>query len=198
MGYPTEAELVELLEQHGIPVPARPGDYLAAAISDWEKATGYSPFLAEGEARRYLYDAPRFGVPLDLGHGFFTVTEVRVDIESPREPFGGRVLTESQDYVLLPYTGPPFRAVRFITAPVVGIRAGSILITGRKGYAADVPSDVRVVVLNRAAMRALLAAMPLAMVKQGEVSYKFDYEAADRLWRAAFLKYRWTPLSGVE
>ena len=170
----------------GFEIPAEfdPRRAIAAAIRDWERETGWSPFIKDAVDRTEWYDPPRagsFGCILDLRKGLLSSTSIVIGCQP--DGTGGTVAVNSVDFLYGPYDGGlsenPYTELRFLRVPYGGPR--SIKIVGRFGYADDCPEDAYQAILFRAAAMALpIAGGPsgsMRRVKQGPVEYEFDTTA---------------------
>lgn len=152
--YPTKAECLALFTEVGITLPTGLGAdqleyYRFAAIDDFEIQT-QRPFLADASATQLLFDPPgpndRWIVKggskrLMLGCSFATITEVRVGVTADDT---GTVLTEGVDYRTLPLNSAallqPITEIEFFITQFG--EAGSIRITGRRGYWTSIRANV--------------------------------------------------------
>ncbi len=177
--YPTEEELGTFLVAAGLASTAPDtgvlGPYIQQAVDQFERSTGWVPFLEEASAHDYYFDAPEWGASLDLLSGFTTITAV-VTGYSPES--SGNTLTLNEDYYLVAYNaaldGSPFTKIDFRSTPPSGMR--SIVVTGKKGFASSIPADVYQAVLQRAAGNAAAFLYPSALaskIKQGPVEIDF-------------------------
>lgn len=173
---------------------------MAAAVRQFEKDTGYSPFLADG-AKSVRHDPPKDG-RLTLACGFVSVTAVALDYSSTSD---GSVLVEDTDYSLLPLNyadrGMCVDQIDFFYAR--GGMPRSVLVTGEPGrMRANSPDfdDVSFWLLRGAASSIALEAQgqegPLTRLKQGPVEMEFAKDSASRIegwatgYRAMVDRYR--------
>lgn len=154
--WPVQEDFDARLGAFGATLPAGldAEELIAEAVTEFERRTKWSPFLAEKEDSETAFDSD--GGSLDLRGGYVEVTTVTVDIS-----FGssGRVLTAIQDYSLMPAHAAavkrPFTDILFETAPMRG--PGAILVTGKRGYCTEIPKDAWYAVLNWAVREAIVA-----------------------------------------
>jgi hypothetical protein len=151
--YPTATDLQTLLVTTGIldsPATA-PLDTLdragaiAAAVAEWERQTGYQPFLAAGVDSSRYYDGPESERLLLDGGLAANPTYVKV---------GGSTYTLNSEYWVKPdnalVKGQPIGWIEF--AGVLGPTRRLIEIAGRWGYATTVPDDAWQAILAGAAV----------------------------------------------
>lgn len=143
---------------------------MASAVSEWEKLTGWHPFLAAQAEVTRTFDPPgptstrwRYeggGNVLDLGAGFLSVSSV---VHGTTDYIIGG---DSAQVYLLPVDAAakerPFTDLRFCW-PVFGVPQ-SIQVTGVCGYGAALPEDVWTILLRMAATD---LAPELALLKTG-------------------------------
>lgn len=194
--FPTVADVQALLIGGGfLPDPLTAAQKLlpwktweTAARREFERRTGFAPFIAAATPVTRTYSPPDDGVRLlDLGTGFVSVSAVVVD---------GITLT-SAEYALLPESAPvdgePYTMLRFACRQYA--RPGGISIAGRAGYTAIEDgavsqagelSDVWQAVQGKAAAEALkvLMSMPgegrIERVKQGDVDITYATGVTER------------------
>ncbi len=153
--YPTEADLASRLKADGVSPETIAAfqdggmllDATQSAVSDWEDATNWHPYLAGSPAPR-LFDAP-----LSVSGGR-NVPGSRVDLDAPLLSLmsvacGGRVLTADRDFFAAPRNAPaadkPYLWITFAVPP-----AGSVVITGRWGRVAVIPDNVWDAIISQA------------------------------------------------
>lgn len=172
--YPTTADVQTFIEAMGLTAPSNLDTIVDGVVSEFERKTGYQPFLADAAATTWTFDPPyqMRGFRLNLEGAFFTVTAVEVN---------DTALTITDDYTLLPLNAARFVPVRgwdelmFKSHP--GTLAGSIEVTGRRGLYAALPDDVYQAIFNKAARLGISAGsasgLDVKRVKQGtrEVEY---------------------------
>jgi hypothetical protein len=191
--YPTATDLTTYLAARNITAPSNLLVHLNAAIDEWERLTGYMPFLAETSDSTSHFDPPTFTRVLDLQRGYTSITSVAVGV-SDDDPTG-TVLTAGKDYFAIPYNGTTIEALRFIASP--GTRPRSIKVVGKKGYATFVPDDAFRAILVRAAHFAMqnLGSANLVSMKEGDISLQFQQKGGELdLWQNAIAKYTRIPV----
>lgn len=186
--WPTDEELVSMLESAGFVVPG-PSNAVGVAVAEWERLTGWQPFLGpvdgddEPVASTFAYDPPAWGCVLQLRRGFVTVDEIAVGV-SAEDP-DGTVLAAS-GYDLLPMLETPTTEIRFRSA--WGGGPGSVRVTGQPGYCSSLPHDAYDAVLKRAASLLLAQTLPViasaGTVKQGSLT--LDVGAMLTGWNTTF------------
>jgi hypothetical protein len=172
--WPTGTELSAAVVGMGAAIPAgfTANDIIAGAIEEFERLTGYKPFLAATDPVTRQYD-PTFGFTLRT-HPFYTVTGVTV---------AGVAKTAGTDYYPLPHNaaadGVPITSIRF-EVPLQG-KPAEVSVTGRQGYGVSIPLDVWNAVLNKGVAECLArAAGPsgsVSEIEQGLVKVKYGQEA---------------------
>jgi len=209
-GYPTAADIQGLLTQAGITADATElATYAAAAVSEWEQATGWKPFLAGATDQTRRYTPEEWGMAtLDLGGGLVELTSVVVN---------DTTLTLTDDFFLEPASAPedgePYTWVEF-RSRVRGQRQ-CIEVTGRWGYCDELPSDVFAAIRAKAALLAAEPAVRAALnattaasgrlrrVTEGDVTHEYSegtsvterravFEAWAAQWNTAVTRYRRT------
>jgi hypothetical protein len=206
--WPTAAELTALFTGLGLAVPDGVDleIHANAAVAEWDRRTGYQPFLSGASATR-RFDPPNSGrVPgfwtyrggrkiLDLRAGVTAVTQVSAYVSADDS---GTELTVDEDYWLLPLNAAerssPYTQIEF-RSPKFG-QAASIEVTGTWGFADTVPDDAYLAVLNYAAANVLSVIREALMAgvvewKEGDISERSSIENIAKLgegWRAEFDK----------
>lgn len=142
-------------------------NYLAARIQNWERTSGYMPFLCAQDSQGNPVQTTRiFNPPGNLNSptptggyywfsagavgrsnrlyvecGFTAISQIMVNVTFN---YAGDSLTYLQDYLLLPNNsiveGKPYNEVQFLWNMIGGIDQ-SITITGNFGYGTTVPAD---------------------------------------------------------
>ena len=200
--YPTDADLEAFLSNLSLPVP--PGldleAKIAAAIADWETATGWRPYLAARDAdgnplaTTRLFDPPgssgagrsspgRGARCLYLRAGLLSLTSLAVGVVP--DPTGnytdgigtaGTLLTQNLNFYLRPqdagYRGEGFTEVEFLS-PIRGVPQ-SVAVTGVWGRTLTLPGDVREAILQMAAMQCvpeMQMALSNGLVKIDDVQF---------------------------
>jgi len=195
--YPSSDRLSTFITGHGLDVTNYEG-LLAGAIDaarrSFENDTDHRPFLAATSATERAFDPPTNGPLLFCGSLAVAPTSVTY------QPYGSsaETLTLRQDYTLEPSNalsmGEPITRLRFRrrwTTPLAPEQLQSVLITGRWGYATEVPDDAYQAILERGAANVWTqltqsATGGLLGWKHGERSV--DY--GDNRWTA--LNEKWT------
>jgi hypothetical protein len=153
MAAPTTTDFTNFLAVIGVTASGSAvlATILADATQEFEERTGRQKYEGDSAttAVRYTLPWPQGKSVLLTIADCWTITEVRVDYSGAGT---GTALTEWDDYVLRP-TGyaqksRPVEAIQFQNLP--STKAGSILITGKLGYASSMPSAVFEAILCRA------------------------------------------------
>jgi len=125
----------------------------AAAAAEWERRTGYRPFLGSGTSQTRAYDPPGpnrrtlsgysllgGGRILDLEAGLYGLTSLSIGVGQDAP---GTLLTLGVDFWLEPLNadviGVPWQRVRF-RAPIFGLES-SVAVVGLFGYGSVIPED---------------------------------------------------------
>lgn len=170
--WPTGSQLSAAVAGVGGAVPAgyTAADLIAAAIAEWERKTGWTPFLANVGTTTLEHD-PSGWYTLRLRAPFFTVTSVTVD---------GVTKASGTDFWPMPYNS------QTVMTPIVGLRFReplvgdpmTISVTGRLGYDDDIHEDAWMAVLNRAVAMVLEidagTTGQATEIEQGLVKVKYD------------------------
>ena len=127
----------------------------AAAASEWEKRTGWSPFLMKPDAP--VQSRPFNGTDLD---GVLNLRAAAQEIAGLIA--GTRALVEGTDFWLLASADPddlayepPYTALRFLRPRAHPLRPGEIRVSARWGFCSELPPDVRQQILDAAKLVAL-------------------------------------------
>lgn len=158
--WPTSYEVLSFLAAAGFTVSAEAGtDQVLAAVDEWERLTGWQPFLGptdDGDPVLAVraFDPPEWGDTLPLRGGLLSIEGVTVGV-SPTST--GTVLAAT-GYQGEPVLGQPFTELRFRTGWHGG--PGSVRIEGWWGYCSTLPHDAYDAVLKRAASLLLAQVMP--------------------------------------
>jgi hypothetical protein len=202
MSYPTAANLVSYLAEMGVTVPSgTAGGRIAAVVSEFERQTGWVPFVGVATPEARIYDAP-FGIAgvfsLHLEGGIYDITGLTVEFLDYQ---GNWTVQPAADYVLrswVPVAGSPVVIIGLKRLPVP--RYQSVRVTGRWGYHANCPADVFQAMLDKAASDILattaLAQSPAQEVKLQDMTVKSGagYEAmtarAATDWQRVIERYR--------
>lgn len=151
--YPTDSDVAALAASVPLPSGFAFTGMAEAAVDEWERRTGYRPFLGSGTVETRMYDPPGpnrrtlsgysllgGGRLLDLGSGLYGLTSVSIGV-GPDAP--GTPLTLGTDLWLEPLNadliGVPWQRIRF-RAPVFGLES-SVAVAGLFGYGATIPED---------------------------------------------------------
>lgn len=177
----TGAEVAAMMVSSGLASAAPSADsiapYILAAIEEWERKTGWRPFL-EGASADWRYDPPAIGRTLDLQAGFTEISAVRTGL-NPTDSTG-TLLTAESDYELRPVDARaidrPYYEIKFIASPGSGSK--SIKVTGKKGFDNLIADEVWLAVARRSAFLAigdLTSGGDLTKrIKQGPVEIEFS------------------------
>lgn len=199
--WPIEDDLTARLTALGVTLPAGldADEVIAEAVSEWDRATKWSPFLAEESDSETVFDY--FGGRLDFRGGYTEVTEVAANIDSGNP--SGTVLTEGTDYRLYPSHAPnvnrPYTDIVFVTSVLKGV--GTVKVTGKRGYCTTIDRDAWYAVLDRAVKTVLeFRAGEKGQVvefQQDTVRKKFasatgggTIDAFDQRWKKAVGRYK--------
>lgn len=170
--YPADTDLREYLrslrlfdadEEDAVFGALRLDQRIREAVAEWERATGYQPFLAAGAATERPFDPP--GPPssagltrgggrvLDLAAGLATFTSLVVGVTATTP--AGTALTRNTDFWLYPLDaeaeGRPWDRVEFASLQTGA--PNSVRITGRWGWSTTVPDDAWGAILVGGALR---------------------------------------------
>lgn len=151
MAWPTTGEVTTELGAYGVTLPTGVvlANKLDAAISRFEKITGYSPFLADADNVNVLVD-PSFSPSIILPCGFVSIAEISDD---------GVALTPNEDWWPGPTGAPdrnaPYTFVTLATSTYARIMSlanspghpAQLTIQGKRGYADPLPADAYEAVL---------------------------------------------------
>lgn len=181
--------------------------YLGAAITEWERKTGYEPFLAAAPATTRRFDPPgasdvsgwwsyRGGRRvLNLKAGLVTLTSVYTHASLDDD---GNELDIDEDFWLLPLNANvksrPYTEIEF-RSPLFG-HAASVEVTGTWGFFSTIPDDAYLAVLQQAAgniVRATTVGLMdgLSAWDEGDVKEKYDLDALTKranAWQSDFDK----------
>lgn len=202
----TDEELGEYLAGIGVatvPAGIELEDEIAAAIEEFERIAGFSPFLQDENSGEYAYDPSRRDF-MDLKCYFMTVESVSID---------GAEQEEGLDYWLRPNSGAPYTNIT--TRGAWRGDPQSIVVTGKKGYSATIPVRLWNAVRDFAAAGVYQAATvagtaslgPKTEIKQDDVTIKFaggssamGQDSASRMRAGAvavFESYRKLTIGGI-
>lgn len=182
--YPTELDLQAFLVSAGVvsSAPSGVASYVEGAIAEWERCTGYKPFLGESSDSSDYFNGPYPSKHLDLCGGYVSITSLAIGITATDDT--GTVQTANQDW-FPEHQGEAITGIEF-TGLVSGLR--SIKIVGKKGYSATLPADAYQAILQKAAADAfpyLTQGGDAKRIKQGPVEYEFN-ESQIGLWQKGF------------
>lgn len=203
--FPTISDVTTFLTEAGFLSGSLPTSLVGVAASakeEWERDSGFVPWIALSDITRY-FDPPS-GYILDLAGGLATLTTLTI---------AGQGLTEWQDFWLEPPNAVPLAPWTFVRfAYNVYGEPQSIEVTGKWGYRLAgtnaVPQDVFDAVLRRAAGKALavlrasgVATGPLTSVKQDDVAYAWGEGSESQVmvggpaqweqeWRETLARYK--------
>jgi hypothetical protein len=185
-GWPTSTDLGDFLTAAGYDYGSADLDLaIGAAVYEFERRTGWKPFIRDAADYTAYYDPPyvgSFGCILSLKYPLLTLTSLSYGLEE--DGTGGTAMTQGTDFVMEPYDGgtdeKPWTGVRFLTYPYGLSR--SIKVIGKRGYSESCPYDVYQAILRKAAGMVavnLTAGAPgeAASVKQGPVQFQYSAEA---------------------
>jgi len=138
--YPKSADVIMLLKDLEISTPSalRLDNLLQQAIAQFERRTGWMPFLATDGTRFFDPDGSH-NVQLDAG--LLSATSV---------VFNGRTLVAGNDYWLKPSNIAPYQWIRF--AQTLSGKPQSIVVTGSWGFSTTIPGDVYQCIIRLAAL----------------------------------------------
>lgn len=177
---------------------------VAASSAEWERVTGWRPFLAGVTEIRRLFDPPGpnrgtgtrgGGTFLILDQGLVVLAAVHTDVVPATTPSGTALVIED-DYRLWPYNAAwdnqPYTAIEFVARRYA--LAKTIGVTGLWGYTQTLPDDVWQAILQHAAGIAfaeLRERRTGGMIewKQAETSERYGehfLEASEENWRRRF------------
>lgn len=165
----TSTELESYLD--GLGVSTIPGgitlaDEIQAAADEWEAATGYLPFIVEGSDSTIRL-SPGCSSLLDLRTGYVSITSVSVGA-GPSDT--GTAITLGTEYWLRPQgaasDSKPYNFIQF--AYYGGGEENSIIVVGKRGYAATIPAMAWNAVRDRAAASVVRASLGYAGSVQKE------------------------------
>jgi hypothetical protein len=184
MAAPTTTDLTNFLTTIGVTASgsADLSALLNSATLEFETRTGRQKYQGDTGVTAVRYTIPALqgnSVRLTIAD-CWAITEVRTNYSGAGT---GVVLTEYTDYIHRPdghtQKKQPIEAIQFVYMP--SIEPGSILITGKLGYASDMPADVFQAILSRAASQLLIQqageSATVAEEKQGDRSVKYGSEA---------------------
>ena len=151
--YPTDSDVAALAASVPLPSGYTFTGMAAAAVAEWERRTGYRPFLGSGVNSTRAYDPPGpnrrtlsgysllgGGRILDLESGIYGLTSLSIGVGQDAP---GTALVLGTDFWLEPLNadviGVPWQRVRF-RAPIFGLES-SVSVVGLFGYGSVIPED---------------------------------------------------------
>lgn len=174
--WPTAADVTGGLTALGVTVPSGvdAGDLIDGAVSEFERRTGWTVFLAEASPSTYTYDTDG-SAKIVLPDPFFAATAVVVD---------GVASVIGTDVFLgptgAPTRGRPYTYLDFLAVPVA-YKPGLLAVTGKRGYTDDIPVGVWNAVLGQAIAQGLMAIANtpgmVKRIKQDSVEIEFNSAA---------------------
>ncbi len=178
MPYPTGSDLSTYLIATG-QITAAPAsllyynDVMSAVALDWEKDTGWVPFLAGASASR-TFDGGE-GYRLFLPVGIISLSALTID--------GSAYTVDTDFYLAHQFKGGPYMAVDFPF--YVGGDRRAIVITGVFGYQTTLDKAVERALLMRGGREIIDSQFSTGELKKetvGPVSYEYDVSTArDRM-----------------
>lgn len=200
MAYPVTADVTALLTLAGVSYGAADvAGALSSTIREFERRTGWEPFVAETETNHF--DPPQRtcdGYVIELGKGLLTATSVTIGMDL--SGVGGTVLTAGTEYQLLPYNNgndtKPYNQLRLLYSSYGLVK--SVKVIGSWGYAASCPADVFKAIKEYAAAQIVqqleLKTGAVEKVKQGPVEVQYAksnaYEVAETAFTRIIKQYR--------
>ncbi|MCW3059711.1 MAG: hypothetical protein JWQ02_1532 [Capsulimonas sp.] len=159
--------------------------FVKAAITTFQNATGWRPFLGKQSVRVFDPPGPERGAgghygggrKLFLSGGLLSITSLTVSVTADS---AGRVLTKGRDFWLRPSSaindGEPFRFIEFASTQYGAPE--SIVIDGVWGFALTIPEDVWQAIISKAAsdaapQLAISIAQGLASRKAGDEEERY-------------------------
>ena len=190
--YPTDSDVAALAASVPLPSGYTFTGMAAAAVDEWERRTGYRPFLGSGSAETRSFDPPGpnrrtlsgysllgGGRILDLECGLYGLTSVSIGV-GPDAP--GTELMLGTDFWLEPLNADvisvPWQRVRF-RAPIFGLES-SVAVVGLFGYGAAIPEDAWQAIARLGCalgLQALAEGLRLGAVKWAEENVSESYDA---------------------
>jgi len=176
MSYPTGTDLLEYMTDAGYTLtrPLSLSAKIKAACAEWDRGTGYIPFVSDGTVTTRYYNPPGAnrggsglaaiggGSFLDLEAGLTSLTSLTVT--NIVYTLGTQFYLED---VNAPAKGRPYEMIRF-TMPVWGNRQ-CIAVTGVFGFCLKLPDDAREAILQRGMA---LCAPQMSLKKTGGVTVR--------------------------
>ncbi|MHB8637812.1 MAG: hypothetical protein ACYC96_15210 [Fimbriimonadaceae bacterium] len=189
--YPTDSDVAAFAASVPLPSGYTFTGMAAAAVAEWERRTGYLPFLGSGVSTSRSFDPPGpnrrtlsgFSLLggariLDLQSGLYGLTSVSIGV-GPSSP--GTALVSGADFWLEPLNadamGVPWQRLRF-RAPVFGLES-SVVVVGSFGYGSVVPDDAWQAIARLGCslgLAALTEGMKLGAVRWAEENVSEAYD----------------------
>jgi hypothetical protein len=191
--YPDETALQAFLVASGVVSTAPTGvsDYIDGAAEEWERLTGFQPFLGASADASFYFDGPSPLCYLDLRGGFVSITSLATGITATDDT--GTAQTVNQDWFAVTNPSGTIIGIDF-NGPFSGKR--TVKIVGKRGYSASIPDEVYTAILQKAAADCavyLTGQGDITRMKQGPVEYELN-ESNIKMWRSNFerlaLRYR--------
>jgi hypothetical protein len=155
--YPTANDLNSVFREMNLDAPSatRATALVKAAARSFERLTGWAPFLSSGADETRRFDPPGHhggytavprggGRVVRLDAGLIAITSVKVR---------GQLMTSGADYFAKPNNASPAQYIEF-TRPIHGFPQ-CVEITGKWGFAAELPDDAWLCILRIAMLDAL-------------------------------------------
>lgn len=184
-GYPTASDVSTRLTAMGLTAPSNTiiNAEINAAISAWESAVGYAPFLADSTDTTWYFEPNGTNI-IDFGQddgpgGFISITSVTTEVTYGNSTGVARV--SGRDYQLKPANaitkGEPYT---YLVTKWVLIDTGeaSCKVIGKAGYCETLPADVYTAILKDVLVRltpqlAITESGGAESLKQGPVEWKY-------------------------
>lgn len=181
--YPTEAEVSAKITELGGTVPSDLAGIVLGVIEDFERLTGFVPFLSGGSGT-WDFDPPYLAkdLTLDLAGAFTTITSVSIGESELSATAYDKLKLNAAD------ESQGWTSIRFRNHP--GTTPASIHIVGVRGLYTVLPYGVYQAILDEAAGRAMnrtaSSQSDVQMVKMGQMTV--NYGQADSMGRTGFAK----------
>lgn len=115
-----------------------------SAVAEFERRTGYTPFLAEDTDSTQRFSAGiESGDCVNLPSGYASITSIRCYVTADSQ---GTLLVEGTDYELFPKNAP-YEVIKFTGRRCFGFN--DLQVIGKKGYSATVPDDVFMAIIQK-------------------------------------------------
>lgn len=193
--YPSGSDLASFMVDNGIidsmPVDYSQYDYMAnSAATQFEKDTGYQPFLGTGTTGTYKFLAN--GNLVDFRGGFTQIDSVT---------HNGTTLVDETDYGSFPRNTYPKTWLQLSFVP-----SDEIVVVGKRGYSETISDDVWLALLTKASQGVAQYIErhtgAVSKIKQGDVEISYGsnssntsvYSGAMGVWQTSYMevvkKYR--------